>query len=88
MSMPLLLAAKLDLIISASFHFSRVNKLRRRVVSQFLVNIPQSMFSEGNVILLQSRASRTNIRIYDGEVQGSSDDGPACECARTNTHAR
>ena len=39
----------------------------------------QVMFSEGNVMLLHSQASGTNIRIYDGEVQGSQDDGPACQ---------
>ena len=52
----------------------------------FFSTFLQAMFSEGNIIVLQSQASRTNIRICDGEVQGSKDDGPACQGTRTHTY--
>ena len=33
------------------------------------------MFGDGNVILLQSQATGENIRVFDGLVQGTGDQG-------------
>ena len=45
----------------------------------------QSMFSQGNVVILQSKASKKSLRINDGDVEGNGGRG---ELAQFRVHVK